>query len=166
MPDPDNLPAFDSQAFRRALGMFATGITVVTALNAEGKPIGLTVNSFNSVSLAPPLVVWSLARHLPLLADFEHCERYVINVLASHQMPLSRRFASRADDKFDGLEVDAGIGGVPLLPGCLAWFECRNGIRHDGGDHLVFLGQVERFAQGEGEPLIYHGGRYRYLSVE
>ena len=166
MPDPDNLSEFDTLAFRRALGMFATGITVVTALDHEGKPIGLTINSFSSISLTPPIVAWSLARHLPLLPDFERCERYAINVLASHQQPLSKRFASRANDKFDELEITEGLGGVPLLPGCLAWFECHNGIRYDGGDHLIFLGQVERFRQGEGEALIYYGGRYRYLSVE
>jgi len=162
----DDSPEFDTIAFRRALGMFATGITVVTARTPDGRRIGLTVNSFNSVSLAPPLVLWSLARHLPVLADFERCSHYAINVLATHQQPLSQRFATRADDKFAELDVREGVTGAPLLPDCCAWFECRNGIRHDGGDHLLFIGQVEAFDRGEGEPLIYHAGRYRYLSVD
>ncbi|GAA5175232.1 flavin reductase family protein [Niveibacterium umoris] len=166
MPDPDDQPEFDTLAFRRALGEFATGITVVTARTPEGRRVGLTVNSFNSVSLSPPLVLWSLARHLPVMDDFLRCSHYAINVLASHQHPLSQRFATRSEDKFVDLDVGEGIGGAPLLHGCCAWFECRNGIRHDGGDHVIFIGEVERFERGGGEPLIYHAGRYRYLSVD
>lgn len=166
MRDSDDQPEFDTLAFRRTLGQFATGVTVVTACTPEGRHVGLTVNSFNSVSLTPPLVLWSLARHLPVIAEFERCSHYAINVLASHQQPLSQRFATRAEDKFTDLDVREGVGGVPLLHGCCAWFECRNGVRHDGGDHLIFLGEVLRFERGDGEPLIYHAGRYRYLSVE
>ena len=107
-----------SRRFRNALGMFATGITVVSTRTPAGAPIGLTVNSFNSVSLDPPLVVWSLAKELPSRDLFEGCEYYAINVLAEDQGDLSQRFASRAGERFAGLEIDEGVGGVPLLRGC------------------------------------------------
>ncbi len=164
--DADSPVVFDTLAFRQALGMFATGITVVTARTAAGEHIGLTVNSFNSVSLAPPLVVWSLARGLPLAAGFEHCTHFAVNVLAASQVTLSRHFASRETNKFATADFCEGLGGAPLLADCCAWFECRNAVRHAGGDHLLFLGEVERFAQGEGEPLIYFGGRYRWLDSD
>ena len=164
--DADAPEVFDTLAFRRTLGMFATGITVVTARTPSGDRIGLTVNSFNSVSLAPPMIVWSLARTLPLVAGFEQCSHYAINVLAANQVTLSRHFASREADKFASMEFREGLGGAPLLADCCAWFECRNAIRHDGGDHVLFLGEVERFVQGEGDPLIYFGGRYRWLDAD
>ncbi len=153
-----------ARRFRNALGMFATGITVVTMRTPEGEPIGLTVNSFNSVSLDPPLVVWSLARDLPSRALFEACEYYAINVLADDQMALSARFASRAGDKFAGLDFEDGIAGVPLLRGCCARFECRNTVRHDGGDHVVFISEVVSFDREERAPLVYHAGAYRRLA--
>ncbi|MCB1897830.1 flavin reductase family protein [Cognatazoarcus halotolerans] len=154
----------DVRAFRSALGTFATGITVVTACTADGRRVGLTVNSFNSVSLEPPLVVWSLARSLPFAADFENCEYYAINVLAEDQQDLSQHFASRLEDKFSGLGFSEGLGGAPLLEGCCARFECRNTVRHPGGDHVVFISEVERFERSERAPLIYHGGAYRRLA--
>lgn len=151
------------RALRDALGMFATGVTVVTARDAGGRAIGLTVNSFNSVSLEPPLIVWSLALSSPKLAAFRACSHYAINVLALDQAWLSQRFASRRSDKFAGIETDDGFGGAPLLHGCCACFECANEIRHAGGDHLVFIGRVERFSHSFKEPLVYQGGRYRAL---
>lgn len=153
-----------SRRFRSALGMFATGITVVTARSPEGEPIGLTVNSFNSVSLEPPLIVWSLSNDLPSRPLFEACEYYAINVLAEDQVELSQRFASRLDDKFAGLAFDEGVGGVPLLRGCCARFECRNTVRHPGGDHVVFISEVVGFERNERAPLIYFGGAYRRLA--
>lgn len=153
-----------SRRFRNALGMFATGITVVTMRTPEGEPIGLTVNSFNSVSLDPPLVVWSLANDLPSRPLFEACEYYAINVLADDQMALSARFASRAGDKFAGLDFEDGVAGVPLLLGCCARFECRNTVRHDGGDHVVFISEVVSFDREEREPLLYYAGAYRRLA--
>lgn len=152
-----------SRQFRNALGMFATGITVVTTRTASGEAVGLTVNSFNSVSLTPPLVVWSLSDHLPSRPAFEACEYYAINVLAEDQIELSQRFARRDGDRFLGLDFDDGIGGLPLLKGCCARFECRNSVRHDGGDHRVFIGEVLSFARSERAPLIYFGGAYREL---
>ncbi|HRP76609.1 MAG TPA: flavin reductase family protein [Rhodocyclaceae bacterium] len=153
-----------TRAFRDTLGMFATGIAVVATRAANGDPIGLTVNSFNSVSLDPPLIVWSMARHLPSLSVFEACEYYSVNVLAADQEHLSQLFASRADDKFAGIDIDEGLYGVPLLRDCCARFECRNITRHPGGDHLVFLSEVVRFDREERPPLIFHGGAYRGLA--
>ena len=162
------LPVFndphDAQAFRRALGLFATGITIVTARAADGSPIGLTVNSFNSVSLDPPLVVWSLSSHLGVRAELEACSHYGINVLAPGQEWLSRRFASKLGARFTDLPWSPGATGVPLLEGCCAYFEVRNTIRHPGGDHLVFIGEVERCARSERDPLLYVGGHYRHLA--
>ncbi len=153
-----------TRAFRDTLGMFATGIAVVATRAADGEPIGLTVNSFNSVSLDPPLIVWSMARHLPSLPVFEACEYYSVNVLSADQEALSQVFASRSDDKFAGLEVDEGLYGVPLLPGCCARFECRNITRYPGGDHVVFISEVVRFDRDDRPPLIFHGGLYRRLA--
>ncbi|QID16433.1 flavin reductase family protein [Nitrogeniibacter mangrovi] len=156
-------PDSSQRALRDSLGMFATGITVVTARAPDGTPVGLTVNSFNSVSLDPPLIVWSLASHLPSVAVFSHCEYYAINVLAEDQQHLSQRFATRDIDKFAGLELRDGLGGAPLLDGCCAWFECRNTTLHDGGDHLMFVSEVTRHTHEAKPPLIYFGGRYRQL---
>jgi len=155
---------FDTQAFRRTLGMFATGITVLTTRAADGSPVGLTVNSFNAVSLDPPLIVWSLSRHLAQREAFEHCTHYAVNVLAGDQEQLSRLFAGKLPSPFAGLEWHEGIDGVPLLPGCCAHFEVRNGVRHEGGDHLVFLSEVVRFERFEHEPLLYFAGAYRHLA--
>jgi len=155
-----------TRAFRDTLGMFATGIAVVTTRAPSGEAIGLTVNSFNSVSLDPPLIVWSLARHLQSLAVFEACEYYAVNVLADDQQHLSQLFATRSDDKFAGLEIDDGLYGVPLLRGCCARFECRNTVRHEGGDHLVFISEVVRFDREDRAPLIFHSGAYRRLAVD
>lgn len=153
-----------SRRFRNALGMFATGITVVSTRTPAGAPIGLTVNSFNSVSLDPPLVVWSLANELPSRMLFEGCEYYAINVLAEDQIDLSQRFASRLGEKFAGLQFEPGTGGVPLLEGCCARFVCRNTVRHPGGDHVVFISEVVDFDRSASRlPLLYFGGAYRQL---
>ena len=154
-----------TRAFRDALGMFATGITVVATRAPGGEPIGLTVNSFNSVSLDPPLIVWSLANNLPCREVFEACEYYSVNVLSAAQTDLSQLFASRSDDKFAGLDVDEGLYGVPLLRDCCARFECRNTLRYAGGDHVVFVSEVVRFDRQEREPLVYFGGEYRSLAL-
>lgn len=151
--------------FRNALGMFATGITVVTTRAANGAPVGLTVNSFNSVSLDPPLVLWSLSANLLSVPVFEACEYYAINVLAEDQQELSQLFASRSDDKFAGLEFDEGLGGAPLLRGCCARFECRNTHRYPGGDHILFVSEVANFDREDRPPLLFHGGAYRRLAL-
>jgi len=160
-------PDYDCRAFRDALGSFATGIAVVTACAPDGEFVGLTVNSFNSVSLEPPLVLWSLDLASPSLDAFRDASHYVVNILAADQAEVSQRFATRQPDKFGDLQLCVGQGGAPLLHGCCAWFECVNETRYPGGDHLIFLGRVERFSRDPGRlPLLYHGGRYRHLAAD
>ena len=154
-------PSFSAPDFRAALGMFATGVTIVTARGADGAPVGLTANSFNSVSLAPPLVLWSLARSAGSMPAFERGSHYAINILAAEQHALAERFASKAADRFNGLAFREGAGGAPVLDGAAAVFECFNRSRYEEGDHVIFVGEVEHCAWREGAlPLIFHGGRY------
>jgi len=154
-------PNFSAPEFRKALGMFATGVTIVTARSAGGDLIGLTANSFNSVSLSPPLVLWSLARAAGSLADFTTGSHYAINILSAEQQGLARQFAARGVDRFDGVEFELGTGGAPLLRGAAATFECFNRSRYEEGDHVIFVGEVERCAQREGvSPLLFHGGKF------
>jgi flavin reductase (DIM6/NTAB) family NADH-FMN oxidoreductase RutF len=150
--------------FRDALGSFATGVTVLTALGVDGGPVGVTISSFNSVSLQPPLILWSLSRTSPRLEAFRHARHYAVNVLAANQQWLSDSFACRENDCFGGVGITAGLAGVPLIGGCSAWFECSHEAQYPGGDHIIFVGRVRHFARGEaGEPLIFHAGRYREL---
>ena len=158
--------SFDPREFRHALGCYVTGIAVITARADDGTLAGVTVNSFASVSLAPPLVLWSLSLYSPSLAVFQHARHYAINVLAADQIEYSQRFSRPADatgSKFTGLEFDTGLGGSPLLRDACAWFECRNETRHPGGDHLIFIGQVDAFRRSERAPLLYHAGQSRTL---
>jgi len=141
--------------------MFATGVTIVTARAANGRLIGMTANSFNSVSIHPPLVLWSLARAAGSLAVFSQGSHYAINVLAADQMTLAQRFASKDVDRWQGVEFVEGQAGAPLLKGVVASFECFNRSRYEEGDHVIFIGEVERCAHRAGSsPLLYHGGRF------
>ncbi len=152
---------FDAPTFRSALGLFATGVTIVTARAADGRLVGLTANSFNSVSLSPPLVLWSLARRAGSLPVFAQGSHYAIHILVAEQIELARRFATPEIDRFAGLGLEEGAGGVPLIPGCAAVFECANRSQYEEGDHIIFVGQVERCSHRAGaQPLIFHGGRY------
>ena len=155
-------PGFSSLELRAALGMFATGVTIVTARNAnDGTLTGLTASSFNSVSMAPPLVLWSLARRAASLPVFSTGSHYAINVLAASQKQLAERFATRGVDRWAGVEYTLGISGAPLLDGSIATFECFNRSRHEEGDHVIFVGEVERCTSQAGlAPLLYHGGRF------
>ncbi len=153
----------DARDFRLALGSFATGVTVVTARAGDGRLAGLTANSFASVSLDPPLVLWSLSRRAPSLGVLLAATHFAIHVLAEDQHPLSVRFASPAADKYAGLDVSEGLGGAPLLGGVAALFECRRRATHDGGDHVIFLAEVERYTHAERAPLLFHRGRYGAL---
>jgi 3-hydroxy-9,10-secoandrosta-1,3,5(10)-triene-9,17-dione monooxygenase reductase component len=152
--------AMDKRAFRNALGAFTTGVTVVTTRDAAGRDVGLTVNSFNSVSLEPPLVLWSLARGAASLQAFVEADHFAVHILAADQEPLSNRFAQRGADKFAALELERGEGGVPLLPGCAARFRCRTAYRHEGGDHEIFVGEVLGFEAFAKPPLVFHQGAY------
>jgi len=154
-------PSFSPQDFRLALGAFATGVTVVTARDASGQRFGLTANSFNSVSLSPPLVLWSLARSAGSMPAFARGSHYAIHILAADQRELAERFAAKDIDRFAGLPVTEGAGGVPILEGAVAVFECFNRSQYEEGDHVIFVGEVEHCRRQEGaQPLIFHGGRY------
>ena len=162
---PETPAAKKCRDLRSTLGSFATGITVITARTANGEPIGLTISSFNSVSLDPPLILWSLSVNSPNIEAFRGASHYAVNVLAADQRGVSDCFAGRRNDRFAELPQRSGLGGAPLLEGCCAWFECANEVQYPGGDHLIFVGRVERFAQGEAQsPLIFHNGRYRELA--
>jgi len=152
---------FDRRDFRRALGQFSTGVTVITTRAMDGRRVGMTANSFSSVSLDPPLVLWSLARQAPSLGDFTGASHFAINVLAANQHHLSRQFSTPQADKFGGVDCCDGTSGVPLLNGVIARFVCRNVRQYDGGDHLIFIGEVERYDRFDGEPLVFHSGYYQ-----
>jgi len=154
-------PSFSMHDFRAALGMFATGVTIVTARDPSGQRVGLTANSFNSVSLSPPLVLWSLSRFAGSMPAFTRGSHYAINILAAEQRTLAERFASKERDRFAGVVCREGAGGAPILEGAAAVFECFNRSRYEEGDHVIFVGEVERCQLREGaQPLIFHGGRY------
>ena len=151
---------FDPFAFRQALGAFVTGVTIVTTCDASGQPAGLTANSFNSVSLDPPMVLWSLALDSSNLDAFRHAPFWAVHVLAAGQEDLSAQFARREADKFEGVASTAGPGGIPLLDGYAARFVCRAAFEYEGGDHAIFLGKVESYERTGLAPLVYHQGRY------
>ena len=149
-----------ARRFRSALGAFATGVTIVTTRDGQGEDIGLTANSFNSVSLDPPMVLWSLAKNARSLPAFLAASHFAVHVLAADQEELSLRFARRGSEKFAGLDLERGPSRVPLLRGCSARFQCRTAFRHEGGDHVIFVGAVEAFDHSDHPPLVFHGGRY------
>lgn len=154
-------PDFSTLEFRASLGMFATGVTIVTARTGDGQLVGLTANSFNSVSLDPPLVLWSLARAAGSLAVFSNGLHYAINVLAADQQVLAEQFAARGLNRWTGVGFAEGINGAPLLDGAVASFECFNRSQYTEGDHVIFVGEVERCSHRAGaSPLLYHGGRF------
>ncbi|MDB5932553.1 MAG: flavin reductase domain protein FMN-binding protein [Polaromonas sp.] len=142
--------------------MFATGVTIVTARTAAGALVGLTANSFNSVSLSPPLVLWSLAQGASSMAPLSTGSHYAINILAADQKELAERFASsRQADRWQGVAFTEGAGRAPLLSGAAATFECFNRSRYEEGDHVIFVGEVERCSHRAGAaPLLFHGGRF------
>ena len=151
---------FDALQFRQALSQFATGVTVITTRLADGSFRGLTASSFNSVSLDPPLVLWSLgtgANSLPIFSGNSH---YVINVLGAGQAALAERFSRRTDDPFGGVDYTLSRTGQPILAGVSAWFECHNRSRYPEGDHVIFVGEVEDCAQQPQDSLIFHDGRF------
>jgi len=154
-------PSFSQAEFRSALGMFATGVTIVTARTADGTLVGLTANSFNSVSLSPPLVLWSLSRSAGSMAAFSTGSHYAINILSADQQDLAQQFAARDGDRFAGVRFTEGVGGAPLLADTVATFECFNRSRYEEGDHVIFVGEVERCTyQAGASPLLFHGGKF------
>ena len=156
--------SFDLRRLRDCFGRFATGVTIITTLDSEGNATGLTANSFSSVSLDPPLVLWSLDKRSSQIDAFRVAEYYAINILAADQIDLSNLFATPNEDRFSNLSYSAGIGGAPLLADCCAWIECRNLTTYEGGDHLVFVGEVQRFDHSDRPALLFLGGRYGVLA--
>ncbi len=156
--DKRPVPEFEERKLRDALGRFATGVTVVTTMTADG-PLGITANSFASVSLDPPLVLWSPARKSARFPAFEAAQHFAIHVLSRGQQALAERFA-RAGDAFAGLAFARGLGDAPLIAGCAARFECRHAAGHDGGDHLIVVGEVLRLEEADLPPLVYYRGGY------
>ena len=157
---PAPAPEFDTPHFRHALSQFATGVTVITTRLADGSFRGLTASSFNSVSLLPPLVLWSLgtgANSMPIFSGNSH---YVINVLGADQAHLAQLFSRRSPDPFNGVEYELSRTGQPILKGVSAWFECHNRSRYPEGDHVIFVGEVEQCAFTPQAPLIFHNGQF------
>lgn len=156
----DRSRVVDGKALRNAFGRFATGVTIITARDAAGRPLGMTANSFTSLSLDPPLVLWSLARTSSNLEAYRQAPNFAINVLSLEQEALCHRFASRVEgDRFEGMALAPGLLDAPLLQGALAHFECRKWAEYEVGDHIAFVGQVERFDTTPGDPLLFNAGR-------
>jgi flavin reductase (DIM6/NTAB) family NADH-FMN oxidoreductase RutF len=153
-----------SEEFRRACGRFATGVTIASAFDSEGVPHGLTVSSFTSVSLNPPLVLICLGHDVTIIDIFRASQYFGINVLSEDQRELSERFARKNEDRFNGLAWHRGKSGVPLLPGVLASIECAIDRRVVAGDHDIFVGEMVSAHVADGAPLIHFASRYRTLA--
>ena len=152
--------SIEPKTLRHALGAFPTGVTIVTARAANGEDVGLTVNSFNSVSLEPPLILWSLAKTSSSMAAFQEAKTFAVHVLAASQEDLATRFATKSIDRFEGLDLVRGAGDAPLLPGSAARFECRKTFAYEGGDHVIFVGEVLEFERTDRPVLAFHGGKF------
>lgn len=150
----------DLDEFRSVLGHFATGVAVVTSLDERGDKAGMTISSFNSVSLDPPLVLWSVAEDSQGYDVFIAAEYFAVHVLAMHQKDLANRFAQSGGDKFENLDCREGIHGIPVLPEFAACFECSTEHIYPGGDHKIIVGRVHRFEEQEADPLIVHRSRF------
>jgi len=155
--------ALSNLVLRTALGRFATGVTIVSCRAADGSPVGLTANSFNALSLQPPLILWSLRSVSPNLEAFVAAPHFAVNVLAESQVELSRRFASPVQDKFAEGLWSPGLGGAPVLAGCAAVFECEQVSYQTAGDHVLFIGQVLAVTEAPVTPLVFQSGHYRML---
>lgn len=169
MSDMTNVGEFTGREFRDALGLFATGVAVITATTGGGERLGTTVSSFNSVSLEPPLILFSIGRNARAFPAWEAVSAFGVNLLAEDQGDLSTRFARAMTDKWQGVEPHIGRSGIPLLPGALAWLECASYAKHDGGDHLIFVGQVHSLVVRKvtnPRPLLFFGGKYRQLETQ
>jgi flavin reductase (DIM6/NTAB) family NADH-FMN oxidoreductase RutF len=154
--------SFTDREFRDALGHFATGVAIITA-KVDGTLLGTTVSSFNSVSLSPPLVLFSLAQSALARPLWLQATHFAVSVLREDQKELSNRFAKAGTDKWHDVSPEFGVSGAPLLRGSLAVFECETYAVHDGGDHDIIIGKVQSFTRNTGSPLVFHGGRYRSL---
>lgn len=156
--DPGD-PALDAQAFRRCLGQYPTGVTIITACHG-GQLLGMAVNSFAAVSLAPPLVLWSIRRESRSAQAFLEAGHFAVSILADHQVDVSQAFGAAAPDRFEQVAWTPGLEGAPLIEGAIAHLECRTDIVHDGGDHHILIGRVVRQQRFEGAPLVFAQGQY------
>ncbi|WP_233873618.1 flavin reductase family protein [Paraburkholderia adhaesiva] len=152
-------PVEDTRAFRRCLGQYPTGVTVVTARH-EGELVGMTVNSFASVSLDPPLILWSIRRESRSVEAFTGAQHFVVNVLADDQVPVSQWFATAHPERFELAPWSEGVGGAPLLDGAVVQLECERVAVHEAGDHLILIGEVKQYAHFDGKPLAFSNGGY------
>jgi len=152
--------SFDPQEFRSALSTFTTGVTIITTRADNGEPVGITANSFNSVSLNPPMVLWSLDKSAMSLPAFTSNKHWNVHILSTEQESLSGRFASRGEEKFKGLDLEPGINNIPLLRNCTARFNCRTAFIYEGGDHMIFVGEVLAFDKTDLPPLAFQSGQY------
>jgi flavin reductase (DIM6/NTAB) family NADH-FMN oxidoreductase RutF len=159
MAMPDDAE-FDARDFRHALARFATGVAIVTTRRPDRHLVGMTVNSFASVSLHPPLVLWSVKRDTPSADTFQDAAHFAVNVLAAYDVDVARRFSRPQVDKFAGLDHAPGLGGAPVLAGAAATFECARWAVYDGGDHAIIVGHVDRFRRTAAPPLVFHAGHY------
>lgn len=160
MTQTQTLAPIDPKAFRRALGNFATGVTIMTAQNAQGERVGVTANSFNSVSLDPALILWSIDKNSSSYRIFDEATHFAVNILSAAQIDLSNKFARRGEDKFAGVDVTLGAGNSPLFNNCSAAFECEKYNIVEGGDHWIIIGKVVNFHDHGRSPLLYHQGAY------
>jgi flavin reductase (DIM6/NTAB) family NADH-FMN oxidoreductase RutF len=154
--------SLDQDAFRAVLGRFASGVTIVTVLGANGRDYGMTVSAFSSVSLEPPLVMVCIGEEASLKPMIAEATHYGVSILASDQEPLSRRFAAHGE-RFDGIGFTRGENGMALIDGALAFMECRIVARHRAGDHTVVIGEVEAASVEDARPLLYYRGGYAQL---
>ena len=156
-------PEAEQRRLRNAFGAFATGVTIVTARDLHGADAGLTANSFSSVSLKPPMILWSLFKTSSNIDAFHNAAHFAVHALSSEQETLSTRFATKGVDNFAGRSVDCGPDDIPMLQDCAARFVCRTAYRHEGGDHVIFVREVLEFLHSERSPLVFHSGRYGML---
>ena len=158
--------AIDGRELRNAMGLFATGVTVITTKDASGEPFGLTANAFSSLSLDPPMLLICVDKEVDCYACFDESKVFGVNFLSVAQEELSTRFATKGIEKFEGLSYSVGELGVALLDGALAHFECRVAHAYEGGDHTIYVGEVQRLVTMEGDPLLFFQGKYRSLAPQ
>lgn len=156
--------AIDPRELRNAMGLFATGVTIITTKDTTGKPFGLTANAFSSLSLDPPLLLVCIDKKVDCYACFDESKVFVVNFLARNQEDLSTRFATKGIEKFEGVSYTLGSLGVPLLDGALAHLECKVAACYEGGDHTIYTGEIQSMATSEAEPLLFYQGKYRSLA--
>ena len=155
--------SFTQTEFRNALGSFATGVCIITTVGKNGQKVGMTANSFNSVSLTPPLVLWSIDKSTNCFDDFIAADAFAVHILAADQQDLSNRFATTGEDRFANIQCTDGLSGIPILPRYSACFECKAANQFDGGDHIIMTGEVVRFSDNQLDPLLFYRGSYHKL---